>query len=142
MSSLQTRPAPLFGMMHDLRYADLDANGHVNNGTYLSLMETARSLFLLELGEKSTAVLFVVVKIEIEFRRELRWPGSVHSSLDVARLGTTSFTLDQRIWQEGNEMAAAMVTVVGIDAASRRPVPIPPALRAALPAGPAADSGE
>ena len=135
MTTPQTRPAPLFGMMHDLRYADLDANGHVNNGTYLSLMETARSLFLIEIGDSSADILFVVVKIEVEFRRELNWPGAVQSSLNVARLGTTSFTLDQRLWQEGQEMAAALVTVVGINAASRRPVPLPPALRAVLPDG-------
>ena len=134
MTSLQKKPAPLFSMMHDLRYSDLDANGHVNNATYLSLMETARWLFLSELGEQSEAILFVVAKIDVDFRRELRWPGSAHSTLDIARLGTTSFTLDQRLWQEGDEMAAAKVTMVGIDAASRRPVPLPPALRACLPA--------
>lgn len=34
----------------DIRFADLDAMGHVNNAVYLTYMETARLRYALELG--------------------------------------------------------------------------------------------
>jgi acyl-CoA thioester hydrolase len=81
---------------HDLRFADMDAIGHVNHGTSLSLIESSRTELLFS-DEMSRAgdLQFVLARLEIDYRRELHWPGRVKSATGVERIGATSIGLRQ-----------------------------------------------
>src|SRR6201995_2968078 len=78
----------------EIRWRDLDAYGHVNNGVYLTYLEEARDEWLdAALPERSAAWDFVVVRVAIDFRRELRDTDQhVVSSCRLVRRGNASRT--------------------------------------------------
>ena len=119
---------------HRLRFNDTDRLGHVNNAVFAVMLEQGRSEFALEAGLpiESDGIALVIVRLELEFLREMAWPGTVTVETEVARLGNRSFTLRQRLIS-ANELCARAVTVlVVMDRAARRAVPLDGAWRDSL----------
>ncbi len=85
-----------FSVPVELRFADLDAYGHVNNATYFTLLETARTkLFhdkFIEFMEQS--FLFLVVKAECEYKLPIELKDELIITLEMARVGNSSFDID------------------------------------------------
>jgi acyl-CoA thioester hydrolase len=110
-----------------IRYADMDRQGHVNNAVYSTFLESGRvNVFRdpssgLDIPDVET----VIVRLEIDYLRELKWPGSVEIGTAVARIGRTSFMLDQAVFSDGICAAMAKVVVVLMDPVTRRPRPVP-----------------
>src|SRR5690349_20256263 len=75
-----------------IRYGDLDPQGHVNNAVFATYFESGRvAMFRNEdLGIGVDNATFVLVRQEIDFLRELRWPGEVVIGTALAGLGRTS----------------------------------------------------
>ncbi len=71
----------------DIRYGDTDRQGHVNNAVYATLFEHGRTaLFNDHLGDVVTGGREpVLVRLVVDFRRELHWPGRVTVATAVAR---------------------------------------------------------
>ena len=69
---------------------------------------------------------FVLVRQEIDFLRELRWPGDVVIGTGLAELGRSSFTVAQAVFAGDVCVAAGRATMVMLDATTRRPRPLPP----------------
>jgi acyl-CoA thioester hydrolase len=123
-----------FRVTERLRYGDTDRQGHVNNAVYATLSECARTAFLFDPEDRLAppGTDFVIVRLAIDFRRELLWPGSVEIGTGVVRIGTKSFTLAQGLFRDGM-LAASVENVMAImDERSRRAVPLPPETRARL----------
>jgi acyl-CoA thioester hydrolase len=82
--------------MHDkrieIRWRDMDAYRHVNNAVYLTYLEEVRDEWLdRTLGEISSAWAFVLARVAIDFRRELRQEDDeIVASCRLARIGTSS----------------------------------------------------
>jgi acyl-CoA thioester hydrolase len=115
-----------------IRYADIDANHHVNNTVFSVLCESGRvNLFRSRFGEAPRASFyFVVARLTIDFLGELRYPGRVRTGTWVSKLGNTSLQLRQVILDESGRPAAMSDCVsVSMDAATRRPAPLPEAIR-------------
>jgi acyl-CoA thioester hydrolase len=76
----------------------------------------------------------LVVETLCRFHRPLSFPGSVDAGLRVARLGASSVRYDIGLFAGGEEAAAATghFVHVWVDRATRRPTPVPDAIRAAL----------
>jgi acyl-CoA thioester hydrolase len=110
-----------------IRYADMDRQGHVNNAVYSTFFESGRvNVFRdpssgLDIPDVET----VIVRLEIDYLRELKWPGTVEIGTAVARIGRTSLVLDQAVFSDGACAALAKVVTVLMDPATRRPRPIP-----------------
>ena len=72
----------------EIRWRDLDVYGHVNHVVFLTYLEEARDEWLgLTLGDPSRVWSYVVARIEIDYRRELRprgrrRPGALHARPD------------------------------------------------------------
>jgi acyl-CoA thioester hydrolase len=64
--------------------------------------------------------------------RELRWPGNVVIGTALGELGRTSFTVAQMIFEDDHCAAAGRATMVMLDAAARRPIPLAPDVVARL----------
>ncbi|WP_432776172.1 thioesterase family protein [Brevibacillus gelatini] len=117
---------------------DLDVIGHVNNAKYLEYMEWARFDWIWQLGFtldelKRRAVLPVVVNINIHYRKELRMREEVYALTTVLRVGEKSFAIRHELYNKDDVLVAdADVTMVMIDANTRRSVALPEELRAAL----------
>jgi len=119
---------------HRLRFNDTDRLGHVNNAVFAVMLEQGRSELAVEAGlpiESSTTAL-VIVRLELDFLREMAWPGAVTVETEVARLGERSFTLHQRLVLEGELCARATTILVVMDRAARRAVPLEGAWRDSL----------
>ena len=111
---------------HRLRFNDTDRLGHVNNAVFAVLLEQGRSELALEAGLPmgSDAATLVIVRLELDFLREMAWPGAVTIETEVARIGNRSFTLRQRLISAGELCARAVTVLVVMDRAARRAVPL------------------
>ena len=65
-----------------------------------------------------------MVRLDIHFRAELRWPGTIEMGLGVAKFGRTSVTFDQVVFSEGRCVASAQSVSVLIDESTRKPTPL------------------
>ncbi len=118
----------------DIRYADLDRQGHVNNAVFATFSEIGRVAFLHDrerpLAAQGTS--FVIARIEIDFLAELFWPGTVDMGTAVARIGRSSFRLTQGLFNQGRPVAAVQGVLVLMEGQTRRATPLPPETVAAI----------
>jgi acyl-CoA thioester hydrolase len=118
----------------NVRFADLDANQHVNNAVYATYFETGRVTLMKDrsLGMMPDGLAWIMVRLDIHFRAELRWPGVIELGLGVSKLGRTSVTFDQVVFSQGRCVASARSITVLIDEATRKPTPLTPEIIANL----------
>ena len=113
---------------HRLRFNDTDRLGHVNNAVFAVMLEQGRSELAVEAGlpVETDGCSLVIVRLELDFLQEMAWPGDVRIESELARIGTRSFQLRQRLILAGALCARAMTVLVVMDRALRRAVPIDP----------------
>lgn len=112
----------------DIRYSDLDRQGHVNNAVFATFSEVGRVAFMYD-PERPLAIEgrgFVIARLLIDFRAELFWPGTVDIGTGVLKAGRSSFALAQGLFNSGRLVATTEATIVMIDKETRRPMPLPP----------------
>lgn len=119
------------------RWNDNDVYGHVNNVVYYAFFDTVINRFLVEEGGldiHAGDAIGLAVETACSFLRPLRFPDALEAGLRVVHLGRSSVRYEVGIFLAGDERPAAHghFVHVFVDRASRRPVAIPGALRAAL----------
>ena len=67
---------------------------------------------------------WMLVRLDIHFRTELRWPGVIEMGLGVAKFGRTSVTFDQVVFSQDRCAASAQSVTVLIDEETRKPTPL------------------
>ena len=115
-----------------VRFRDCDAMGHVNNAVYSTYLEEAR------IGVLGDLIDFILARVEIDFRSELRAGEEVEVRTRCSRVGTKSFDLEHVIAAEGRVVADAKSVLVSYDYELGASVPVPDELRARLTPPPAA----
>ena len=66
-----------FATSEHLRFADVDANGHVNNGAFIELLENARVSYLRQIVRSGLPRFRLVIgRIEADFKRQMFFPGT------------------------------------------------------------------
>lgn len=115
-----------YRLTDNVRFADLDPNGHVNNAVYATYFETGRVTLVKDrsFGLMPEGLAWMLVRLDIHFRAELHWPGSIELGLGVARLGRTSTTFQQAVFSQSHCVASAQSITVLIDERTRRPTPL------------------
>jgi acyl-CoA thioester hydrolase len=110
----------------NVRYADLDPNQHVNNAVYASYFETGRVTLMKDRsrGLMPDGLSWMMVRLDMHFRAELRWPGGIEMGLGLVKFGRTSVTFDQVVFSEGRCVASARSVSVLIDAETHKPMPL------------------
>jgi acyl-CoA thioester hydrolase len=136
--SPQKSPPPALPRIEDfpvrasdtIRFADMDRQGHVNNAVYPTYFETGRVVRIYdpEDGLQVEGCTTVLARIEIDFLKELRWPGTVEIGTGIAEIGRSSYVFSQAIFHEGACSARARSTMVLIDRTTRKARPLPPEL--------------
>jgi acyl-CoA thioester hydrolase len=113
-----------------VRWRDVDALGHVNHAVFLTYLEEGRDAFYARILRGDP--IYVVVRIEIDLRAEVRYPDRrVTVRIEVESVGTTSLTTRETILTPAGEAAAeARVVSVRWDADHGKPVPFTEAERA------------
>jgi acyl-CoA thioester hydrolase len=115
-----------YRLTDNVRFADLDPNHHVNNAVYATYFETGRVTLMkdLKFGLVPEGLAWIMVRLDIHFRAELKWPGRIEMGLGVSKFGRTSVTFDQVVFSDGRCVASSQSVSVLIDEISRRPVPL------------------
>ncbi len=140
MTGRETPPLPVLDdfpvkAMDTIRYGDTDKLGHVNNAVFSTYLETGRTRLLLH--PRSFAppgAGFALVRLVLDYRAEMHWPGEAHIGTGVTTLGRSSVSMRQAVFQDGRCMATAETVIVLFDTVARRSMPLPDATRAALEA--------
>jgi len=119
------------------RWMDNDAYGHVNNVVYYSYFDTVVNGYLIEQGVLEigrSPVIGLVVETGCQYFSSLAYPDPLQAGLRVARIGGSSVRYEIGIFSKDEPLTAArgFFIHVYVDAATRRPVPLPAPLRAAL----------
>jgi acyl-CoA thioester hydrolase len=130
-----TRPARVLpelsqfpGRTHDvIRFGDLDPQGHVNNTVFATYFESGRVALLRARGNELSApgTTSVLARLDINFLKEMHYPGTVEIGTGVAEIGRSSFTFLQAIFHEGKCAATGRATMVMIDEETRKARALP-----------------
>ena len=127
-----------FWTQERLRAGDLDIVGHVNNNAIGVFLENGRVRMFMAAGENlysaaaeggAPETTWVVRRLEIDFVREIRFPGIVWTGTRVTRFGNTSCRVEQGIFVDGSLRVTAVATAVCFDPRLRKAVPISEPLR-------------
>ena len=119
------------------RWMDNDVYGHVNNVVYYSYFDTVVNQYLIEQGAldiESSKVVGLVVETGCQYFAPISFPDIVTAGLRVAKLGNSSVRYEIGIFRGDEHAASAQghFVHVYVDRTSRRPAPLPAALRTAL----------
>lgn len=101
-----------------VRFRDCDAMGHVNNAVYSTYLEQAR------IGIVGDLEPFILARVEIDFRAELRSGEDVEVRSRCSHVGTKSFELQHQIWAGERLVAEAKSVLVGYDYGAGTSVPL------------------
>lgn len=122
----------------EVRYGDLDPQGHVNNAKFLTYMEQARVFYLKQLklweGGSFLNLGIILADVQITFRKVIQFGDPVRVGVRIARIGNKSMTSEYRIEDAGDssEFASGSSVLVAYDYHDSRSVPIPEAWRKAI----------
>ena len=122
----------------ELRWRDFDAFGHVTNSVYLDYLEEVRDEWLERaLGRRGSSWDFVLVRVAIDFRRELKVDRdrAVVLSCGLERLGRSTVHTREAVRTPDGELAAeAQAVLVARDRGASRSRPLSEQEREALAA--------
>jgi acyl-CoA thioester hydrolase len=119
------------------RWMDNDVYGHVNNVVYYSFFDTAVNGLLVDAGVldfQGGAVIGLVVETQCNYFAPIAFPQAVTAAVRVAQLGRSSVRYEIGLFADDapTSAAAGHFVHVYVDRATRRPAPLPDALKALL----------
>jgi acyl-CoA thioester hydrolase len=126
----------MFEKRIDIRWRDLDSSLHVNNAVYLTYLEEVRTGWLTQRLGAGAISEFVLVRVAIDFRRELTLADeAVVATCSLQRVGESSVgTTEQIRTAAGDLVAEAEAVAVAWDPGTAKSRPLSAAERAALTA--------
>jgi len=120
----------------EVRYGDLDPQGHLNNAKYLTYFEQARVSYLTELGLFSKGQSFselgvIIADIHIQFQAPVFWGDPLKAGVRTVRIGRKSLTIEQCLVDavSGKLYAVGTVVLVAYDYARHETTAVPEAWR-------------
>jgi acyl-CoA thioester hydrolase len=113
-----------------VRFADSDALGHINNASFATYAEMARLEFLSTLGESVQRM--ILANLVIDFRRQVLVTDAVYVDSWVEKLGNTSMSIAHTIFANDEPAAEIKSVVVYFDYASSKAMPLTQEMREGL----------
>ncbi|HLM14794.1 MAG TPA: thioesterase family protein [Reyranella sp.] len=123
-----------FATEEHLRFADVDANGHINNGAFLQLLENARVSYMRMIVRSGLPRFRVVVgRLEIDFKRQMFFPGRATACARLLEVHERKCVIGHGLFDgEGNCTAVLKAIMVSLNEEIHRSMPFDRAVRAAL----------
>jgi len=123
-----------FATEEHLRFADVDANGHINNGAFLQLLENARVSYMRAIVRSGLPRFRVVVgRLEIDFKRQMFFPGRATACARLLEVHERKCVIGHGLFDgEGNCTAVLKAIMVSLNEETHRSMSFEPAVRAAL----------
>ncbi len=122
----------------EVRYGDLDPQGHVNNAKYLTYFEQARVAYIQHLGlwdgKSFLDVGMILADVQVTFHAAVRFGQELRVGVRVTRLGGKSFktTYCLNDAHTRKELATGSATLVAYDYRARETISIPEVWRHAI----------
>jgi acyl-CoA thioester hydrolase len=131
----------------EVRLADTDAMGHVNNARYLTYVEIARVAYYervtgnaLPIGTHGAEEGMILAEIRMTYRSPAFYGETLAVETRVERIGRTSFGMVHRVtapesrYGPARLIAVADSVLVAYDYQEERPIPVPDDWRTAIEA--------
>jgi acyl-CoA thioester hydrolase len=128
-------PEYRFHYVIDVRYGDLDPQGHVNNARFITYMEQARFVYLQKLGLWDGRDFYNLGVITADVKVSYLAPILLNQKVDVAvrtsQMGNKSIRMEYRLTDSSNgkEHAHGIIVMVAYDYHTRTSKPIPDSWR-------------
>lgn len=131
---------PEFKFYHsiEVRYADLDPQGHVNNAKYLTYIEQARIRYVRRLGlwpgGSFMDIGIILADVHMTFKTPITFGQSVRVGVRVSQIGNKSFRMDYCLEDaaDGKELASGTSVLVTFDYHSYNTISVPEQWRKAI----------
>ena len=123
-----------FSTTENLRFADVDANGHINNGAFLELLENARVSYLRAIVRAGMPRFRLVIgRIEADFKRQMFYPGTAVACVRIVEALDRKCVIGQGLFDSGGNCTAVQkVIMVSLNEDTHRATPFDPVVRAML----------
>jgi acyl-CoA thioester hydrolase len=113
-----------------VRYAEIDAQGHVNNAVYLSYFEVGRVEWLRAAGLsyrelEERGYVFVVVEALVRYRRAAFFDDELTLHTELADLTRASIRFEYAVSRAGEALATGHTRHACVDLATGKPVRVP-----------------
>lgn len=117
-----------------MRWADMDAYGHVNNAVYFRYMEQTRIDWLESVGMAAPqdGCGPVIIDASMTFLRQLRYPGELICRLLAGPMGRSSLATGFELYRADTPdvcVARGAAKIVWVNYAQGKSIPLPDALR-------------
>jgi acyl-CoA thioester hydrolase len=116
----------------EVRYGDLDPQGHVNNAKYLTYFEQARIHYLINLGLFSNDQSFmevgvIIADVHITYHAPVHYSDAIKVGVRTVKMGNKSITTEQCVVhaETGAVMASATIILVTFDYEGLKPISVP-----------------
>ena len=116
----------------EIRYADLDPQGHVNNAAFLTYFEQARVKYLIHLGLFSNDLSYLDIGIiladaRVAFLVPVLWEMHVRVGVRIARVGTKSMMMEYELIDDAKvtQLATGATVLVAFDYRAKQSIPVP-----------------
>ncbi len=115
-----------------VRFADVDVMGHVNNAVYLSYFEITRMHYFKHMLNREWDWQkdgIILLKNEIEYHRPVRLNDRPVIKMIVDHIGNKSFTLSYEVKVNDFICCSGKSVLVGYDNTEHKSIPIPPQMK-------------
>ena len=141
ITSIEKKTEPSSSLEHfkyktaiEIRFADLDMMGHVNNAIYFTYMEISRAKYWKQaINWDWTKIGVVVAKASINYLKPIHLGDLVSVYIRTSRIGESSFDLEYLMVKKqfGKEVlcSTGSTVCVAYDYNTKAPMPIPQAER-------------
>jgi acyl-CoA thioester hydrolase len=123
----------------EVRYGDLDPQGHLNNAKYLTYFETARINYFTHLGLFTPGQSFmdigvIMADVRVTFHAPVQYGMPIKVGVRISKLGNKSMTVEQNIVHAETDeaLASGQVILVAFDYHTNKTLPIPKEMREAI----------
>jgi acyl-CoA thioester hydrolase len=116
----------------EVRYGDLDSQGHVNNAKHLTYFEQARIAYWIKLGlftkdQSFMEIGVILADVHLTYLEPIYYGQNIQVGVHISKLGNKSMTWEQNIVDAdtGKELARGEVVVVAYDYRKEQTMSIP-----------------
>jgi acyl-CoA thioester hydrolase len=116
----------------EVRYGDLDPQGHVNNAKHLTYFEQARVAYMIELGlftrnQSFMEIGVILADVHITYLQPIHFGQNIQVGVRVKKMGNKSMTWEQNIVDadSGKEVARGEVAIVTYDYKEAATISVP-----------------
>ena len=116
----------------EVRYGDLDPQGHLNNAKYLTYFEQARIYYLMQLGlftkdQSFMEVGVIIADIHITYHATTHYGDNIKVGVRTTKIGNKSMTMEQCVMNADTDKVTASGTVILVtfDYEGLKTIPVP-----------------